>query len=166
MRHVIALSVLAAALALVGTASAGGWATVGVSSLPAGVGPGDPWQPEITILQHGITPLAGLTPVVVIREAGSGATQEFIATETSQVGIYEAEVVFPSAGEWNVVVESGFGDSRLTFGPETIADTPGGVIGTGSFPVLPLAVAALLIALLVAATLGLRRRWRPTAVPR
>lgn len=166
MRHLIVLSVLAGALALAGTASAGGWASVGVSSLPAGVGPGEPWNPEITILQHGVTPLAGLSPVVTIRETGSGDTREFIATETSQVGVYAAEVVFPSAGEWNVVVDSTFGDSRLTFGPETIVGGSGDGLSPDSFPVLPLTVAVLLVGLLAAATLGLRRRWRPTAVPR
>ena len=166
MRHLIVLSVVAAALALAGTASAGGWASVGVSSLPTGVGPGDTWHTEITILQHGVTPLGGLTPVVTIREAGGDARHDFIATETSEAGIYEADVVFPSAGAWNVVVESGFGDSRLTFGPETIADSPGGGIGTDSLPLLPLAATALFVALLAAATLALRRRWRPTALPR
>ena len=166
MRHLIVLSVVAAALALAGTATAGGWATVGVSSLPTGVGPGDTWRTDITILQHGVTPLGGLTPVVTIREAGSGATQDFIAIETTEVGVYEADVVFPTAGEWNVVVESGFGNSRLTFGPETIADSPGGVIGTESFPLLPLAATAFFVTLLAAATLALRRHWRPTALPR
>lgn len=166
MRQLIVLSVLAAALALAGTASAGGWATVGVSSLPAGVGPGDTWNPEIKILQHGVTPLGGLTPVVTISEAGNGETQQFIATETAETGIYEAEVVFPTAGEWNIVVNSGFGDSRLTFGPETIADSPGGGGGTDSIPALPVAFAVLLVALLAAATFGFRRRWRPSALPR
>ncbi|MBA2741495.1 MAG: hypothetical protein H0U46_05735 [Actinobacteria bacterium] len=166
MRHLIVLSALVAALAVAGTASAGGWATVGVSSLPTGLGPGDTWNPEIKILQHGMTPLGGLTPVVTIRDSGSGDAQQFIAVETVETGIYEADVVFPSAGEWNVVVDSGFGDSRLTFGPETIADSPGGGGTFESFPVLPLALVALVAALLAAATLGARRRWRPTALPR
>lgn len=166
MRHLIVLSALAAALAFAGTASAGGWATVGVSSLPAGLGPGDTWNPEIKILQHGMTPLGGLTPVVTISDSGSGDVQQFTATETAEVGIYEAEVVFPAAGEWNVVVDSGFGDSRLTFGPETIAESPGGGGAFESFPVLPLAFVALVAVVLAAATLAARRRWRPTALPR
>jgi hypothetical protein len=165
MRYLIALSVLAGALAVTGAASAGGWATVGVSSPPTGVGPGETWRPDITILQHGVTPLSGLTPIVTIREQGSGRAQEFIALETAEAGVYEAEVVFPSAGEWNVVVESGFGDSRLTFGPEMIAAGPGGVV-PDSLPALPLAAVGLFLALLVAGTLALRRHQRPTAVPR
>ncbi len=166
MRHLIALSALVAALAVTGTASAGGWATVGLSSQPTGIGAGEPWQAEITILQHGRTPLGGLTPVVTIREAASGDTERFVAYETTETGIYDVEVVFPSAGEWNVVVDSGFGESRLTFGPETITDGPAGGSFPGSFPVLPLAGIALVLGLLAAATLAFRRRWRPTALPR
>ncbi len=74
---------------------------------------------------------------MTIREAGSGATEDFLASETSETGVYEANVVFPTAGEWNVVVESGFGDSNLTFGPATIADSPGGGIDTGLAPAAP-----------------------------
>ena len=66
MRHFIALLVLVAALVAAGTASAGGFATVGLGSLPTGVSAGEPWDPEITILQHGRTPLEGLMPMLTI----------------------------------------------------------------------------------------------------
>ena len=50
-------------------ANAGGWATVGLSSLPpTGLKAGQPWPVDITVLQHGRTPLAGVAPVLRIRE--------------------------------------------------------------------------------------------------
>jgi hypothetical protein len=167
MRQLIVLSVLAAALAAAGTASAGGFATVGVEPYPAGVAPGDTWRTEITVLQHGQTPLDGLTPVLTITDQGSGESRDFTATPTGRSGVYEARVVFPEAGSWRVAVETGWwGEGGLTFGPVEIGDAPGGVVSTDSFPVAPVSGALLLLAALVLGTLSIRRRWRPTAVGR
>jgi len=163
MRLLIALSAVAVALASAGAARAGGWATVGVDPLPTGVEAGETWRPEITVLQHGRTPLTGLEPVLTIREQATGVSREFRAAPTGTAGVYETSVVFPEAGRWNVVVETGWwGEGRLTFGPVAIEDGAG--IGTSpeSFPVAPLAAAVLAFAVLVAATFGVRRRWRPT----
>jgi hypothetical protein len=167
MRYVLALSVLAGALAVTGAASAGGWATVGLSSQPTGIGPGDSWSPEITVLQHGRTPLEGLTPTITISESGTGATRSFTATATDEPGVYAARVVFPQSGDWNVAVETGWwGEGNLTFGPVTVEDGPAGGLASASFPVLPLALGALLVALLAGGTIVLRRHWRPTALSR
>ena len=68
MRKLIVLSTLVVALAVGATAGAGGWATVGIDPLPDGVEAGGTWNPDITIRQHGQTPLDGLTPVVTICE--------------------------------------------------------------------------------------------------
>jgi hypothetical protein len=160
----LALSALAAALALAGAASAGGWATVAVDPLPTGVAEGETWQTEITVLQHGVTPLDRLAPVLTIREEGDGVSRDFIASPTAKSGVYEARVVFPASGQWNVVVESGWGEARLTFGPVTIEDGPAVGASPDPFPVVPLAAGALFLTLLAAATLSVRRRWRPTAV--
>lgn len=171
MRQLVVLCALAGALAATGVASAGGWATVSVDPLPTGLDAGDTWRTEITVLQHGETPLGGLSPVITVRESRSGLTRDAVAKETSELGVYEASVVFPEAGEWNVVVESGFwGEGTLTFGPVTIGD--GGPVGAspGSFPTVPLALLALALGALAAGTLGLRlglrRRWRATPVSR
>ena len=53
--------------ALTATAFGGGWATVGMSSTPAGAKPGEPWVVDMTILQHGRTPLEG------VRESAAAA---------------------------------------------------------------------------------------------
>ena len=55
------LLVLAVAAVAVPAASAGGWATVGLSSLPpSGLEANQAWPVDITVLQHGQTPLAGV----------------------------------------------------------------------------------------------------------
>jgi hypothetical protein len=124
MRYLVTLFVLAAALALSGVAQAGGWATVGFSPLPDGTAVGGTWAPEITVLQHGRTPLGGLSPVVTIRNDSAGEERSFTAIETAEVGVYRADVVFPSGGDWRAVVESGFGDSTVTYGPFAIEPVP------------------------------------------
>jgi YtkA-like len=167
MRQLIALSAVVAALAVVGTANAGGFATVGLSSLPAGVSAGEPWEPDITIRQHGVTPLDGLTPTLTIRNAATGASHDFIASATGEPGVYRAQVVFPESGRWTIAVATGWrGEGSLTAGPVTIEGAPGGGAEPGSFPTRPLLIGVVLVVLLAAATLGARRRWRPTALPR
>ena len=166
MRHLIALPVLVAALIATGAASAGGFATVGLSSLPTGVSAGEPWDPDITILQHGETPLEGLSPVLTISDA-DGASRDFTASATGEPGVYRAHVVFPESGSWNVAVATGWwGEGSLTAGPFAIAGEPVGGAQPGSFPTRSLLIAGGLVVLLAAATLGARRRWRPTALPR
>ena len=102
------LALLVLAIAPAG-ASAGGFATVGLSSTPDGIAPGEPWVVELTILQHGRSeaPLAGLEPSVTVKSGGE--RQTFAAAPTRQTGVYRARVVFPSAGTWTYRVNDGFG---------------------------------------------------------
>ena len=134
MRYLIALSALAAtiALAAAGTAGAGGWATVGFTPLPDDTTAGGTWNPKITILQHGVTPLEGLHPTVTIDDVDTGASQQFTAVETSQAGIYEADVVFPTDGRWRVTIDSTFGDSHrhVRAGPDRRSSRPGRPAGS------------------------------------
>ena len=109
----------AAALALPCAAGAGGFATVGLSSLPDGTAPGKPWRVQLTILQHGRTPLSGLKPTVRIRSADGRTTRTFAARPAGQRGIYVASVVFPAAGRWRYVVDDGFSQTH-TFAPARI----------------------------------------------
>jgi hypothetical protein len=104
----VAAMALAAALTAPSTALAGGWATVGLSSLPDGAGPGEEWVVDLTILQHGRTPLEGVKPRVLIRPADAGGEEAFAATPSGRPGVYRAKVVFPSGGEWTYLVDDGF----------------------------------------------------------
>ena len=96
-------------LAAPAVAGAGGFATAGLSSTPEGVAPGQPWKVDITVLQHGRTPLEGLTPRV--RISSGDKTREFAAKPTGKPGVYRAEVVFPRAGRWDYEVLDGFNDA-------------------------------------------------------
>jgi hypothetical protein len=115
------------------------------------------------VLQHGQTPLGGLSPTVTISDEASGGYESFTAVETDEVGVYEAAVVFPTEGSWRITIDSTFGDSRVTYGPVSIGDGP---IGSGTeFPVLPVLgiVGALLLA---AAAFGVLRQRRLTPASR
>ena len=165
MRRSLLLFPLALLLGLVAAPSAlgGGWATTSLSSTPDGTAAGKPWNVDITVLQHGVTPLTGITPMVRIESGGT--TQEFAAQPTAKPGVYRAVVTFPTAGTWNYEVLDGFiNEMPHTYPAVEIGDgaTAGGGIASGW---LWGAGAALLLAL---AVLGLdrRRRGAPAALPR
>ena len=105
----IALLAAVAFAALTGTASAGGWATVELGAMPGSLVAGEPWRVELIVKQHGVTPMADVTPMVEITDE-AGAVHKFSAHPTKQVGHYVAEVTFPAAGEWKTRLYDGFTD--------------------------------------------------------
>jgi hypothetical protein len=129
VRRPLLLLAFVSALVLAGTAAAGGWATVRLSSSPKGLSAGEPWIVDITVLQHGRTPLAGVKPTVRIRKLAAARSTAspsvFVARPTARTGVYRARVVFPSAGTWRYQVYDGFtqyGGARThTFAPVQIA---------------------------------------------
>jgi hypothetical protein len=119
MRRSLLVFAAASALALADTAAAGGWATVQLSSTPPrGLSAGEPWVVDITVLQHGRTPLDGLKPTLTIRKSSSRVTSDvakrrlttrtFAARPAGSPGVYRVRVVFPSAGTWRYEVYDGF----------------------------------------------------------
>ena len=92
-------------LAFAPAAQAGGFATVGLSSTPTGTD----WPVEITVLQHGRTPLDNVTPRVVISQGGT--TRTFAGEPTGEPGVYAAHVRFPGGGRWEYSVLDGFTDA-------------------------------------------------------
>src|SRR5215207_9698589 len=96
------LLVLAVAAVAVPLANAGGWATVGLSSLPpAGLKADQPWPVDMTVLQHGRTPLAGVTPVLRIRDENGKVVSTFAGKPTAKTGVYHAVVTFPGSGTYS-----------------------------------------------------------------
>ena len=85
--HVDTTALVAAVLAPA-TSLAGGWATVGLSSLPDASSPGEAWVVDLTVLQHGRTPLEGVEPRVLIRAVRGGDEQAFVAKPTERAGVY------------------------------------------------------------------------------
>jgi hypothetical protein len=129
------LAAIAAALAVPTAATAGGWATVGFDPPPEGLAPGEPWEVEMTILQHGRAPLDGLRPAVVVLAKDGSDEEAFAASPTGESGVYRAEVVFRSAGTWRYVIDDDFaarhsfpavtvgGDSQGATEPVSVAST-------------------------------------------
>ena len=119
------LLALVVAVAAVPAASAGGWATVGLSSLPpSGLEPNQNWPVDIPVLQHGQTPRAGVTPIVRVRDDGGNVVESFTAKPTGKTGVYHADVTFPGTGTYSYEVYDGFGTyggaKTHTFKPITI----------------------------------------------
>jgi len=152
------LALALAALLVPAAATAGGFATVQLSSLPARTDAGGTWTPTMTILQHGVTPLDGLEPAVRITD-DSGATHSFAARPTGEPGTYVAKVRFPTGGSWRYEIWDGFSQTH-TYSPVTIGDGR-----DGSFPTVPVAGAALALLLVAALGVAVSRRRRPGPRP-
>ena len=136
-------------LVLAPAAQAGGWATVGLSSTPDGMAPGKQWVVDLTVLQHGVTPLTDVKPAVVI---SSGDQREvFAAKPTGKPGVYRAEVVFPSAGRWTYQIDDGFISQMPHTYPAVQIGGPGATSADGGGPNLLWLIPG--IALLLAAAL-------------
>jgi hypothetical protein len=166
MRTLLLTLAAAAALAVAGTASAGGWATAGVSPPPDDPTAGSGWDAKITILQHGHTPLMGVHPTISLIGKG-GEKKTFAAKATDEAGVYVAKVKFPAAGSWRYEVYDGFtqygGAQTHTFGAISVGAGSG---GSGfDLPSLPVSAAILLgLAAAIAIALGMRRA-RPRPAP-
>ena len=157
------LLALALALVAVPAAGAGGWATVSLASVPPpGLAPNEEWPVELTVLQHGRTPLAGVTPIVTVRDGDGQSVGRFEATPTGKTGVYRAVVRFPGEGTYSYEVFDGFtqygGAQTHTFAPVTIGPD-------GSF--FPTDAVAIAILLALAGTAGVlaRRRSGPAPEP-
>ena len=151
------LLAVSAALVLAAPAAAGGWASAGLGPPDSGIGAGDTWNAEVTILQHGVTPLVGVSPVVKISKGGE--THDFPAAPTGKDGVYLAKVKFPTEGSWTYQVDDGFSQTHsfaaVQVGPGSgdgfaIPDWTWGLVA---------AFGGLLVLFLVA------RRSRPAAAP-
>ena len=167
LTRVLRLTLAAAAAALVTAtaAAAGGWATVGLSSMPPdSLSSGDTWNTTITVLQHGRTPLEGVTPVLTIQNGGD--KHAFKGTPTGEPGKYDVAVTFPKGGAWAISVYDGFtrygNPQTTTFG--TVDVTAGPAATGGEFP---LGWTLLGVGLAVAAGIALLllRRSRTGAQP-
>lgn len=159
MKKLLLVLAVTAAVA-VPAASAGGWATVGLSSLPpSGLEPNQAWPVDITVLQHGQTPLTGVTPIVRIRDDRGQVVRSFTAKPTGKSGVYHAVVRFPASGAFAYEIYDGFetygGAKTHTFKLVEIG-APG-----DSFPFLPVGLAAALALGLAGATIAVLRRRSP-----
>ena len=85
MKKLVLVLAVGLVAAFVPSAGAGGWATVGLSSLPpSGLEAGQDWPVDITVLQHGETPLTGVQPSITVRNLETGATAGRFAGEADR----------------------------------------------------------------------------------
>jgi hypothetical protein len=159
MRTRALLVAIAVSLAVAPTAAAGGWASVGFAPLPDGTDAGSTWSPSIFVKQHGVTPMTDLQPIVHVHRDDTGALQTFTAVETSEAGVYTADVVFPTEGDWRVTIDSGFAGSNVTYGPVEIGAP---AVTGGGGPELPTVGFVVALALLGGLALVAARRRRLT----
>jgi hypothetical protein len=150
-------------LASPGAAGAGGWATVKLESLPEGVQAGQAWVARITVMRHAVTPTDGARPSVTIRRTDGGKKTTFAARPTGKTGVYEARVVFPSAGTWryeidNGLVATGYGVSAKTTYPPVEVAGPGAAGGGSSLSPWYALLAAAVVLVLGGAGIAWRRR--------
>ena len=108
-----ALSLLLVVIALPAfTVAAGGWGITTVEDLPEYLVAGAPTEIAFTVRGHGVSPMAGLKPVV---EARSGATVLRVdASPGKKQGQYAAQLVVPRPGDWTVTI---YGIAPRTAGP-------------------------------------------------
>jgi hypothetical protein len=152
----IALLVTLLVLAPAGVAQAGGWATVELGAAPAGLQTGKPWHVELIVKQHGITPMADVKPSITIENGSTSRT--FPAHPTKQIGVYAADVTFPSAGTWDARISDGFTDAvpHRVDGLDVSAGTASSASTTPQ--VVMIAIVALLFLAGLIATVSPRER--------
>ena len=148
-------------LVLAPAAAAGGWATVQLSAVPKdGTRADTNFPTNITVLQHGQTPLDGVTPVFRIRDGDGTLVAEYRGTPTGEPGVYRVDARFPEPGTFRYEVYDGFeqyGGARVhRYAPVEIAP----VGGDGAFPLLPVLLGAGLALALGAVLVALARRGR------
>lgn len=155
------------ALALVGVAGAGGWAVVILDRESALIGIDQPLtagtgaQVGFTVLQHGKTPMEGLTPIITATNEATGETATFTAQAEGASGHYVVELRLPAAGTWRWQVDA-FGPISVMAPLTVVAPAP-----ATSPARIPTALpwAALAAAVVVGgALLTLRVRRRPATV--
>jgi cytochrome c551/c552 len=130
----LALGAVGVLLATTAAYSAfGGWAVVKVSKVPDAWVAGKPLQLSWQVRQHGVRPMGPedqLHPTLEAR-SGSRVVQGTAATyvEEGWKG-FRGTIVFPTTGDWQVVINSGFGEARAVLVPWRVVDSVRTVRGT------------------------------------
>jgi mono/diheme cytochrome c family protein len=84
---------------------AGGWAIISLDELPTGVVAGEPLTIGFSVLQHGQTPMTGLTPTITVTLPKD---DYFVvnAEPEGKPGHYTAILNFPKEGDWNWSIQA------------------------------------------------------------
>ena len=95
--------------------SEGGWAVITVEELPDHAVVGAPLGLEFTIRQHGTHRMDDLTPFVEATAGGKTVRARGVPAKTA--GTYRASVTPPAAGDLEIRIASGFGQSNVSLLP-------------------------------------------------
>lgn len=117
---------------------AGGWASVEVVNSPNPIESGKPMKLDLSIKQHGITPVDIDPLVIAATHADTGEAIEATAEKADGAGNYTVEMTFPSDGVWELEgtpggfppFDMGTIDVGLAVDPSSIAAPGGAVIVT------------------------------------
>ncbi len=117
---------------------AGGWASVEIANNPDLIEAGKPVRLDLTIKQHGISPVDIDPLVIAATNPDSGDTLEEAAEKADGAGNYTVELSFPSEGVWELEgtpggfppFDMGTIDVGLTVDTSSIAAPAGVVIVT------------------------------------
>lgn len=133
------LSLAAAAVLVPGAfAKEGG---VELSSTPAGNGPGEPWTPQLVLIDIDGRLPENAKPGIAIENLATGQKLDFRAEPTGEPGIYTVRVVFPTAGTWDYSAYDGVTGRSYEFpavdivAPEAGAKVPAPAGSGDGFPV-------------------------------
>lgn len=126
------IAVLTSALvaSTVAFASLGGWAVVSVSKIPDAWVVGKPLQLQWQVRQHGIAPLADLSPTLEARSGSHRVTGKTWSFEEDGQRGYRGTIAFPEPGDWQVTIESGFGRSKAVLIAWRVVDSIKPIVGT------------------------------------
>ena len=109
---------LAGSLVLATAAIAGGWATVAMTDPPEAPTAEGQTVIELTVLQHGVTPVSWPAITVFARDSKSGGTISSQAVASGPAGHYNVSLTFPTAGDWSLTYAS---DDLVMEGSATFA---------------------------------------------
>lgn len=171
VRYRLWIAVVAAAAfiaALPAAALAGGWSTVTADPLAGDMVAGQEFTVGFTVLQHGVTPMDNLQPIVKLTDPTGAFSQTVKAAGEGGPGHYVASIVLDQPGSWQWVVEAFEGDHQmppLMVSPAAAKPASAGPSGELSVSAVPLSWPALAIPLLLVvsaiamAAMGSRSRW-------
>lgn len=113
---------------------AGGWVVITLDHAPENLTAGEPYRVSFMARQHGRTPWRVEEILIEARQPKSGEAVTFTALPEGEPGHYQAELVFPAAGQWEWSIQSGMFPDRQPMPALAVstAESPAGSLPSGS----------------------------------
>jgi cytochrome c551/c552 len=111
----------------------GGWAVVKVNKVPDAWVAGKPLTLSWEVRQHGVRPMGfedNLSPTLEARSGDRVVRGTAAAYSEEGWKGFRGTIVFPTTGEWQVTINSGFGNSRAVLVPWRVVDSVRTIRGT------------------------------------